>query len=224
VDRARVVPSDRSHNEPERVRAAPQHRLLRLQQAAGNQAVGRLLSTASRPVLQRMPYIVQAGYMSGDMFGISAALTLNPDCGVLILTEDSAEIAETREPDQGEFFEAFYREALANRRVNARDIDKRVKRIPVTDSHAVYTDLLGGGAEHGRTVKGDATLAARDTFIGPGIATSMVGDEYAANAGNARARVRESWTAGAGPSVAGVGRVLVADHRQIGRASCRERV
>src|SRR4051812_9380504 len=59
--------------------------VLALQRSAGNHAVGRILGRPSGPVLQRWPYIVQAGYMSGDMFGISAALVLNPKAGVVIL-------------------------------------------------------------------------------------------------------------------------------------------
>ena len=84
----------------------------------------------------------------------------------------------------------FYSEALGNRGADVEEITTRVRRIAVKDAHAVYVDLLAGGARYGASAKADAGLKARDTFIGPGIATSMVGEKYQANAGNARASVR----------------------------------
>lgn len=202
MDRTRVVRPDRSRGAVPAPAGSPsRHPVMQLQRVVGNRAVQLILSTAPRPVLQRMPYIVHAGYMSGDMFGISAALALDPGCGVVILTEGDAEIAKTREPDQGAFFETFYRAALANRGVRPDSVTRRVKRVTVNDAQAVYKDLLAGGETHGASVKAGARLEARDTFIGPGIATSIVGGKYEADDAAARAGVREAWTAGNGPTV-----------------------
>jgi hypothetical protein len=111
----------------------------------------------------------------------------------------------------------FYSEALGNRGADVEEITTRVRRIAVNDAHAVYVDLLAGGARYGASAKADAGLKARDTFIGPGIATSMVGEKYQANAGNARASVRDAWTLGEGPSEAEMNTFLTGKTIQPGR-------
>src|SRR3954451_22743647 len=139
---------DRPHEE-ERRRPQPGHPaayVLGLQRDMGNQAVQRLLSRPARPILQRFPYIVQAGYMSGDMFGISAALVLNPKAGVVILQEGSETEAAKREPDQSALFKDFYAASLQASGLRPEQIANRIKVVKVNDARAVYKDLLDGGA------------------------------------------------------------------------------
>src|SRR5687768_4035110 len=108
-----------------------------MQRTAGNQAVQRILSQPTGRVLARRPYVVQAAYMSGDMFGIAASLVLDQALGVLILKETDPQFAGKRE-DQSDLYKAFYEASLRRRGVGNPLIQQRVKVVSVNDTRAYF--------------------------------------------------------------------------------------
>ncbi len=173
--------------------------VLQMQRTAGNQAVQRILSRPAGRVLARRPYVVQAAYMSGDMFGIAASLVLDPSCGVLILKETDPQFAGKRE-DQSDLYKAFYEASLRRRGVRDDVIQQRVKVVSVADTRAYFKDLTGDASRLEAAVLAAAGLnRGRDFFRAPGYATGKVGKSFAADAGAARGAVREAFIDG-GPT------------------------
>ena len=181
--------------------------LLQMQQTAGNRAVQRMLSRPAGRVLARRPYVVQAAYMSGDMFGIAASLVLDPSLGVLILTETDPRFGGKRE-DQSDLYKAFYEASLRRRGVRNELIQKRVKVVPVDDTRAYFKDLTSDASTHKGEILDAAELdRERDFFRAPGYATGKVGEAFLAGAEAARDRLRHAFT-GAGPTDRQLGEFL----------------
>jgi hypothetical protein len=166
--------------------------------------LARAVSQRGGPLLQRMPYVVQAGYMSGDMFGIAAAMVVSPGTGVVILKETDPEFADREE--QSALFKAFYETTLRGHGLGAPAIAKRVKTVNVEDTRTVYKDLTDDKKKkHDRVydagVRLSAGLAESDKFIRPGQATTRVGEAYERNQATATTSMRTAWRGtGVGPS------------------------
>ncbi len=173
--------------------------ILRLQREFGNQAVQRMVRAApARPVLARNKTVIQAAYMSGDMFGICAALTLDPTLRVVILEEEDDKFKGVRE-EQSALYESFYTTALKQSGVKDEDLPKRIKRVKVKDTQAVYKELTGDGGPG--TKWATLRIAAGDEPRSAGFATTVVGNKYEAKPGASQAAVRNAFTgADLGPS------------------------
>jgi hypothetical protein len=173
--------------------------VLQMQRTAGNQAVQRILRRPAGPVLARRPYVLQAAYMSGDMFGIAASLVLDPACGVLILKESDPRFQGTRE-DQSDLYKAFYEASLRRRGVREDLIRQRVKVVTVADTRAYFKDLTADDSKHRAAILDAAGLTRNDHFRPPGFATGKVGEAFEADRGAARGAVRQAFTGGGGPT------------------------
>lgn len=76
--------------------------------------------------------IIQAGNMTGDMFGVSAALLLNPDAHVLIIPESN----EARKRDRTDMIQSYY--------LNTVKDPSRIHILsPVADASEAYTSYAG---------------------------------------------------------------------------------
>ncbi len=197
--RRSTAPAKPRVEEPARDRALTPAGVLQMQREHGNQAVQRMVrATSSRPVLARNKCVVQAAYMSGDMFGIAAALTLDPTLRVLILQEDDDGFKGVRE-EQSALYMSFYETALKQAGVTEEVIAARVKRVKVKDTQAVFKKITGddGPGDQWPTLR----FAASDEPRSPGYATTVVGDRYQARPGDSQAAVRNAFTGAAkGPS------------------------
>ncbi len=172
--------------------------LLQMQRTAGNHAVQRILSRPAGRVLARRPYVVQAAYMSGDMFGIAASLVLDQALGVLILKETDPQFAGKRE-DQSDLYKELYEASLRRSEVSDEVIQRRVKVVSVADTRAYFKDLTGQAPTQTAAIRNAAGLDDRDFFRAPGYATGQVGQKFAEGPGAARGAVAHAFKA-AGPT------------------------
>lgn len=127
--------------------------------------------------------IAQAAYMSGDMFGVSAALTLDPRLGVAIFYDNRQNRAREIE---GKLLD-FYRTREGEH--------PRVALIPVGNSQVAYKRAVAGDFSdpkifpHGRP----AILSAAGTASTIGNATRIVADAYGRNPETAQEAVEDEW-------------------------------
>jgi hypothetical protein len=167
--------------------------VLEMQRGHGNQAVQRMVR-ATKPVIARDAVVVQAGYMSGDMFGICAALTLDPTLRVLILEEGDEKFKGVRE-EQSALYEAFYTTALKQAGVKDDDIPKRIGRVKVNDTNNVYKFFTAGNYRRPYTGPKWADLQFKDhTPEKAGYATTIVGNTYQADSATSQDTVRKAFT------------------------------
>lgn len=80
--------------------------------------------------------IIQAGNMTGDMFGVSAALLLNSDAHVLIIPESN----DARKRDRTSMIQSYYLDTV-------KDPSRIHILSPVADASAAYTNYAGREAK-----------------------------------------------------------------------------
>lgn len=179
--------------EPVRDRRLSPAGVLQLQRAHGNQAVQNMIRT-TKPVIARDAVVMQAGYMSGDMFGIGAALTLDPTLRVLILEEGDDQFKGVRE-EQSALYEAFYTTALKQAGVKAEEIPNRIKRVKVNDTNTAYKYFTGGHLKKPYTGPKWDELGFKGHYPEKaGYATTVVGNSYKSKTEASQAAVRNAFT------------------------------
>ncbi|MCK6524506.1 hypothetical protein L6R49_24125 [Myxococcota bacterium] len=152
------------------------------------------------PPIQRRNVLTQAGYMSGDMYGVSAALSLNPTASVLILKETNDQL-DTYGRDKSDLYESFYKESIkqtSTKHNKTADADNRVGVLSVNNTNSFYKDLTNNkGSAKDRV---NAPFESSDKFLTIGIATSMVGSAYehdgSGNKSTSKAKLRRAWFSG----------------------------
>ncbi len=190
--RRRKAPIEPPRAEPARDGRLTSAGVLRMQREHGNQAVQRMIRAApARPVLARAKCVIQAAYMSGDMFGICAALTLDPTLRVVILEEEDDKFKGVRE-EQSALYESFYTTALKQSGVRDEDLPKRIKRVKVKDTQAVYKELTGDDGPGGKWAT--LRIAPGDEPRSAGFATTVVGNKYQGDSGGSQTAVRNAFT------------------------------
>jgi uncharacterized protein DUF4157 len=171
----------------ETLREATQQAIAK-QQAAMSPRERRLAYARSLPAIhvdgaQLQTVIAQAAYMSGDMFGVSAALQLDPRLGVAIFYDRS--INQEREVDSAlrDFYES--RDGSSH---------PRVALIPTTDSEAAYKRATAGDFSPDVFPLGTPSIvSAVGTCVTIGKATQIVGQAYGSNAAKSRKTIADEW-------------------------------
>ena len=106
AERARTEESRSGRLSPQRAEPAvePAARLLRLQAAAGNRAVSRMIAARRRVLARRPVAMTQPGYATGDQFAIAAALIDDRELHVYISTVPPGRDARDKAADIRQFY------------------------------------------------------------------------------------------------------------------------
>jgi hypothetical protein len=128
--------------------------------------------------------IAQAAYMSGDMFGVAAALRLDPALGVAIFYDHLRNKDREIEDRLLEFYTSL-----------AGEEHPRVALIPVTDSARAYKRAIDGDFSDGRLFPHGvpAIVSRAGTCSTIGTATRIVAESYTRDAKGSRAALEHEW-------------------------------
>lgn len=128
--------------------------------------------------------IAQAAYMSGDMFGVAAALRLSPGLGVVIFYDH----LKNREREIENTLLDFYR-------TKGGEDHPRVALIPVTDSQLAYKKAISGDFSDRRLFPfGKPHILSNVEHAATiGNATRIVADAYRRDQGGTRAALEDEW-------------------------------
>ncbi|MQY04710.1 hypothetical protein [Actinomadura macrotermitis] len=128
-------------------------------------------------------FIAQAAYMTGDMFGVSAALTLNPKAHVALFYDPCA----NSDRDARAHLLRFYDKS-------SDTWHPRVALIPTTDCEAAYRLSIDGRFPDTVFPSGvPEPLSKVGKCVPIGTATAMVADAYRAGAKKATAALQAEW-------------------------------